>query len=101
MPTTLDIDNSVSLDLVMEGGAMSWCEMADYKVETIGVRELVRKHGKAWTFNGTVGMPEQPLAIVNQGQTAKVRLVNQTAWPHAMFSTVTISEKSSIHAASL
>ncbi|MAI48607.1 MAG: multicopper oxidase family protein [Hyphomicrobiaceae bacterium TMED74] len=84
MPTTLDLDNSLSLDLVMTGGAMSWFEAANYKGKTIGVRELVRKHGKAWAFNGTVGMPEQPLAKVKSGQTVKVRLVNQTAWPHAM-----------------
>ena len=84
MPTTLDLDNSVSLDLIMTGGAMSWFETARYKGKTIGVRELVRKHGKAWAFNGIVGMPEQPLAKVDRGQTIKVRLVNQTAWPHAM-----------------
>ena len=84
MPTMLNLDNLQSLDLVMTGGAMSWIDSASYKGKTMGARELMRTHGKAWAFNGIVGMSENPLARLDSGRTVAIKLVNRTAWPHAM-----------------
>ena len=84
MPTDLDLDKAVALDLVMTGGAMSAFESATYKGKQMGVRELVRQHRKAWAFNDIVGMPMKPLAVLDRGATVTVKLVNRTAWPHAM-----------------
>ena len=84
MPSNLDLDNALSQDLVMTGGAMSWFDSAIYKGKTMGTRELVRTHGKAWAFNGVVGMTDRPLVKAERGQTIAIKIVNQTAWPHAM-----------------
>ena len=84
MPDTLDLENSVSLDLIMTGGAMTWLDSAMYKGKLMGGRELVRNHGKAWAFNGVVGMTEEPLARIDRGRTVSVKISNRTAWPHAM-----------------
>ena len=84
MPTDIDLDNATPIDLVMSGGARSAFKSAEYKGQELGIRELVRKHKKAWAFNGTVGFPDKPLAILERGKTAVVRMINKTAWPHAM-----------------
>jgi FtsP/CotA-like multicopper oxidase with cupredoxin domain len=84
MPVDLDLKNAVTTDLVMTGGAMSAFATARYKGQDYSIRELVREHGKVWAFNGEAGMTAEPLAKYQRGQTVKVRMVNQTAWPHAM-----------------
>ena len=48
------------------------------------MRDLVRRHGKVWAFNGEAGLTEAPLAKYQRGQTVRIRMVNTTAWPHAM-----------------
>ena len=40
--------------------------------------------GKLWAFNGKVEMPEEPLFTADRGESVLVRMVNDTAWPHAM-----------------
>jgi FtsP/CotA-like multicopper oxidase with cupredoxin domain len=68
----------------MTGGAMSAFATARYKGQDYSIRELVREHGKVWAFNGEAGMTMEPLAKYQRGQTVKIKMVNQTAWPHAM-----------------
>ena len=78
------LDDARKLDLVMEGGAMG--RMATARMvdgETRSMRELIG-HGMAWALNGTAGMTDQPLARLARGEDVRIRLVNQTAWPHAM-----------------
>jgi FtsP/CotA-like multicopper oxidase with cupredoxin domain len=84
MPTDLDLANAVPIELVMEGGAMGRMRSAAFKGRKMGIRELVGQHGKAWAFNGIAGFPDKPLAAFALGQTVTVRMVNRTAWPHAM-----------------
>ncbi|MCV0370010.1 MULTISPECIES: multicopper oxidase family protein [Filomicrobium] len=84
MPVALDLDRAINVDLEMTGGAMSAFEAAEYKGKRYGARELVREHHKIWAFNGIVGMPQSPLMQIPLGKTVKVRIVNRTAWPHAM-----------------
>ncbi|HUS95929.1 MAG TPA: multicopper oxidase family protein [Hyphomicrobiaceae bacterium] len=86
MPTTLEVDSAkiTKVDLVMSGGAMSGFDSAIYQGKPYGIRELVRAHNKAWAFNGIVDMTKEPLKAIEGGATVHVRMVNQTAWPHAM-----------------
>jgi len=84
MPTDLDLDNAVRVDLVMTGGARRPFESAEFKGKEYGIRDLVRQHKKAWAFNGIAGLPDKPLAVIDQGKTVVGRMVNKTAWRHAM-----------------
>jgi FtsP/CotA-like multicopper oxidase with cupredoxin domain len=47
------------------------------------MRALVAE-GMAWALNGVAGMPEAPLVDVARGRTVRLRMINDTAWPHAM-----------------
>ena len=47
------------------------------------IRDLVAA-GKAWAFNGMAEMPEEPLIEAALGETVRIVIVNDTAWPHAM-----------------
>ena len=51
--------------------------------EPLDIRTLVER-GLVWAFNGTAGMPDAPLATLDRGETARIRMINDTAWPHAM-----------------
>lgn len=84
MPKDLDLDDAQPVDLVMDGGAMGGMRSARYRGRDYDLRELAHRHGKVWAFNGEAGMTEQPLARFHIGRTAVVRMVNRTAWPHAM-----------------
>jgi FtsP/CotA-like multicopper oxidase with cupredoxin domain len=79
----LSDQDKLVVDLLMQGGAMGNLESAIYRGERLSIRSLVRE-GKAWAFNGEVGMPQKPLFSVQRGRTVEVRMVNDTGWPHAM-----------------
>ena len=49
----------------------------------MGMRDLAAA-GKVWAFNGVAGMPEAPLLEAARGETVRLTMVNDTAWPHAM-----------------
>ncbi len=76
--------HSKSVDLVMSGGAMGRMEKASYKGTDYEIRELVRRHGMVWAFNGIAGMGAKPLFTARRGESVAVRMVNDTRWPHAM-----------------
>ncbi len=67
----------------MEGGAMGRMGSAMMGGESMGPRELAAA-GKVWAFNGRADMPEEPLIEAALGETVRLTLVNDTAWPHAM-----------------
>ncbi|MCL5777409.1 multicopper oxidase family protein [Limibaculum sp. FT325] len=69
--------------LRMEGGAMGGLSKARLGEQTLDIRELVAQ-GMAWAMNGVAGMPMEPLLALERGRTARIALVNDTAWPHAM-----------------
>jgi FtsP/CotA-like multicopper oxidase with cupredoxin domain len=48
-----------------------------------GMREMAAA-GMVWALNGRADMPDAPLLEAARGQTVRLRLVNDTAWPHAM-----------------
>jgi FtsP/CotA-like multicopper oxidase with cupredoxin domain len=67
-----DMDNAVSLSLTMEGGAMS--------------RRMMQgmAGGGIWAFNGQSGLTETPFHQFERGQTARIRLANDTRFPHGI-----------------
>ncbi|MEO1143570.1 MAG: multicopper oxidase domain-containing protein, partial [Pseudomonadota bacterium] len=37
-----------------------------------------------WSFNGNVGMSETPFFSAKRGETIRLVMVNETAWPHSI-----------------
>lgn len=72
-----------SVDLQMSGGAMGQMSHAMLNGEKTDIRNLVQA-GMAWSFNGVAGMPETPLVSARLGDVLRVRMTNDTRWPHAM-----------------
>jgi FtsP/CotA-like multicopper oxidase with cupredoxin domain len=67
-----DMEKAVSLTLTLEGGAMS--------------RRMMQgmMGGGIWAFNGQSGLTETPYHSFERGQTARIRLVNDTRFPHGI-----------------
>ena len=72
-----------AVDLRMEGGAMGGMRGAMIGGRMMGMREMVAA-GKVWAFNGLAEMPVAPLVEAARGETVRIRMMNDTAWPHAM-----------------
>ncbi len=79
----IDLAGAIDVPLIMAGGAMGGLRQANYKGETLSMRELVQR-GQVWAFNGIAGRPDEPLFRARLGQTVRIRMVNDTAWPHAI-----------------
>ena len=84
LPTQLDLEGAMTVDLLMEGGAMGRMTEATHKGEKLTMRELVSEKRMVWAFNGVAGMGEAPLLSAKRGQTVIIKMRNQTAWPHAI-----------------
>jgi FtsP/CotA-like multicopper oxidase with cupredoxin domain len=37
-----------------------------------------------WSFNGVSHLPQEPWAVIGRGQTARITLINETAFPHGI-----------------
>ncbi|MDF0602772.1 multicopper oxidase family protein [Psychromarinibacter sp. C21-152] len=83
MPALGPLDAAQQAELRMAGGAMGGLSTATLDGEERRFGELARM-GKLWAFNGAVDMDERPLLRVAPGETVRVALRNDTAWPHAM-----------------
>ncbi|UWQ43950.1 multicopper oxidase family protein (plasmid) [Leisingera aquaemixtae] len=71
------------LRLDMAGGAMGSLRSAVLNGQNTGFQRMVEAN-QFWAFNGTVGMTQTPLATVARGETVRVTVSNDTAFPHAM-----------------
>ncbi len=71
------------VNLQMDGGAMGRMGGAMLNGQMTGTRELAAS-GKAWAFNGMADMNDTPLVEASQGETIRIAMTNDTAWPHAM-----------------
>ena len=49
----------------------------------MGMRQMADA-GKVWAFNGMAEMPDEPLVQAATGETVRITIRNDTAWPHAM-----------------
>lgn len=80
----LDLSGDIlQLSLDIEGGAMGRMREATFEGQAMSFRELARAN-QFWAFNGTVGMTDLPLALLERGQTVRLSLNNDTSFPHAM-----------------
>ena len=83
VPSLGNLTGTAAARLVMAGGAMGGMRTALLGGKETEIRDLVRK-GKAWAFNGMAEPPKDPLLRVRLGQTARIAMLNDTRWPHAM-----------------
>ncbi len=81
-----DLDAAEALEIKVEGGAMGSLREGVVDGETMGLREMVQRHGMAWTVNGTAfkGHHLEPLFTMNHGRSYRIAFVNDTRWPHPM-----------------
>jgi len=80
----VDLKEATTLSLSMEGGAMGRMRSASLGGELKPIGEIVDA-GFFWSFNGRVdGIEGDPLARLERGQNVRLKMVNDTAFPHAM-----------------
>lgn len=79
-----DLAQARKLELLMEGGAMGGMRGAMMGGRMSSMRDMAQS-GKFWAFNGEVGgMDGAPLAALSRGETVRLKIINDTAFPHAM-----------------
>ena len=78
-----DPDAAQRATLRMEGGAMGRMGAAMMGGRSRPMRELAAQ-GKVWAFNGMAEMPDRPLLTAAPGESVRIAMLNDTAWPHAM-----------------
>lgn len=79
-----DLNNARQVALKMEGGAMGGMRQAMMQGQMSSMRDLMQA-GNFWAFNGEVGkMTGEPLASMSPGETIRIKIDNETAFPHAM-----------------
>ena len=83
VPVLGSILDARHVDLLMEGGAMGGMRGAMMGGRMMGMRDMASA-GKVWAFNGMADMPDAPLIEANRGETVRISITNDTAWPHAM-----------------
>ncbi|HKK86606.1 MAG TPA: multicopper oxidase domain-containing protein, partial [Roseovarius sp.] len=80
----IDLTEARSMPLVMDGGAMRGLpEGATFEGQKMDMRALAEE-GQFWAFNGQVGMDDAPLLEAFEGETIRIPITNNTAFPHAM-----------------
>jgi FtsP/CotA-like multicopper oxidase with cupredoxin domain len=77
------LQDALRTKLNMAGGAMGSLDAAVLKGERKSFRQLADAN-EFWAFNGVVGMTDTPLLNASLGQTVRVEVFNDTAFPHAM-----------------
>ncbi|WP_419195945.1 multicopper oxidase family protein [Cognatishimia activa] len=78
------LQDAIQLDLTMEGGAMGRLRSASLDGKRESFRSLISK-GQFWAFNGAVGRMENgPLAQLERGEHVRLKIRNDTVFPHAM-----------------
>ena len=83
VPALGDLSQARRETLRMDGGAMGRMREAMLGGRMMGVRDLAGQ-GKVWAFNGLAEMPDAPLLTALRGETVRLAMANDSAWPHAM-----------------
>ena len=83
IPALGSLESATRAKLRMEGGAMSGMRKAMMGGQVTGIRGLAAA-GKIWAFNGTVDKSDTPLVEASLGETVRIAMINDTAWPHGM-----------------
>ena len=79
-----NIKDAKLINIHMQGGAMGNLTSAVFEGEDVPIRKLALEKQKFWAFNGQVGGYEHLLADLNLGETAILRVFNDTRWEHTM-----------------
>ncbi|MHA6347540.1 multicopper oxidase family protein [Roseivivax sp. CAU 1761] len=79
----IDLAATRNAAVLMEGGAMRGLSEATLDGTRLGGRELAQQ-GFFWALNGIAGRPAEPLLTVSRGDSVRLGLANDTAFPHAM-----------------
>ncbi|MCI5109998.1 MAG: multicopper oxidase family protein [Marivita sp.] len=79
----IDLATARTATVLIEGGAMSGMRAARVDGEELDARELAGR-GLFWALNGVAGRPETPLIDVSVGESVRIGMANNTAFPHAM-----------------
>jgi len=83
VPTLGALASARRVDMLLEGGAMGQMRAAIVDGEQRDSRSLA-SIGQYWALNGVAGMPETPLLVAERGETIMIRIINDTAFAHAM-----------------
>ena len=83
VPPLRGLAKTRSVRLLMQGGAMGGMRGAVLGGRMTEIRDLVAQ-GKVWAFNGVADFPTRPLLELANGDTVRIAIANETAWPHAM-----------------
>ncbi len=83
VPGLGDVKSARRVKLHMQGGAMGGMRRASFEGKQLSMRDLVAR-GRLWAFNGVTDMPKAPLVDARPGETIRLAMHNDTAWPHAM-----------------
>jgi FtsP/CotA-like multicopper oxidase with cupredoxin domain len=81
--STMDMSDPTVARLVMAGGAMGNLREAELDGQTKNFRQIAASN-QYWAFNGVVGMTDNPLVDVSVGETVRLKIDNETVFPHAM-----------------
>lgn len=83
VPALGPLETTARIELRMEGGAMGGIRGAMMGGRMMDMRDMVAV-GKVWAFNGMADMGESPLLEAALGDTVRIAMINDTAWPHGM-----------------
>jgi FtsP/CotA-like multicopper oxidase with cupredoxin domain len=83
LPDLGSLDKARRVNLHMEGGAMGAMRGAMMRGQMMPMGSLV-ENGKVWAFNGMAEQSEKPLITASVGETIRLKMKNDTVWPHAI-----------------
>ncbi|MCH8505316.1 MAG: multicopper oxidase family protein [Ectothiorhodospiraceae bacterium] len=80
-----DLEHATEHEILLTGGAMGGMHEAYLDGKLLSMRELVQA-GRFWALNGIAahGHHMEPLLTLELDASYRIRLVNDTAWPHPM-----------------
>ena len=79
----IDLGGAMQAKLVLAGGAMGSLKEAELNGEVKTFRQMAAEN-QFWAFNGVVGMTDEPLIDVGLGETVRLKIENESSFPHAM-----------------
>lgn len=79
----IDLANARTATLLVEGGAMGGMRAARVDGQELDARDLAGR-GLFWALNGVAGRPQEPLLSLSLGESVRIGMANDTAFPHAM-----------------
>lgn len=79
----VDLNRATPLEMRMEGGAMGNMPVGRMNGQMMGFRDMIQA-GMFWTLAGVAGMSDDPFARLTVGEHVRLKIINDTVFPHAM-----------------